>query len=381
MGTTDLNTALQNLLRASAKPSDPWLAFDRFMTAALYAPALGYYSRSDRQIGPLPARQADQAGSDFVTAPEISDLFGRALARQVAQALAQTGTDTVYEFGPGRGTLAAQVLGELDALGAGPVRYRLIELSAQLRAQQQQRLAAWGDRVQWLHAWPEVIEGVVLGNELLDALPVQLLHRIDGVWHERGVVWADGSPPGVSPADPPGWRWQDRPTALRPPIEPAGAHDYLTEIHPQAQAWVAELGRRLLRGGAFLIDYGFPAAEYYHPQRSMGTLMCHHQHRADTDPLSDVGDKDITAHVDFTGVALAANAAGLGVLGYTSQAWFLLNCGLDALLAQADRVARIRAQPLLLEHEMGELFKVIGLYAGPPWDAIGFAQGDRTHCL
>jgi SAM-dependent MidA family methyltransferase len=201
-------------------------------------------------------------------------------------------------------------------------------------------------------------------------MPVKLLLRRDGRWHERGVV-----------ATATGFAFEDRPTDLRPPLEVAGEHDYLTEIHPQAQAFVRTLADRLQAGAAFFIDYGFPETEYYHPQRHMGTLMCHRGHLADHDPLHDVGAKDITAHVDFTGIAVAAQEAGLNVLGYTTQAHFLFNCGLVELAAGADLPARTAIQTLVHEHEMGELFKVIGLAAGGHWDALGFAHGDRTDRL
>jgi SAM-dependent MidA family methyltransferase len=211
---------------------------------------------------------------------------------------------------------------------------------------------------------------VVIGNEVLDAMPVQLLVRKHGVWHERGVVSAGQ-----------GFDWSDRPTSLRPPIEIAGSHDYLTEIHPQAHAFVRTLADRLQTGLVLLLDYGFPEAEYYHPQRHMGTLMCHQAHRSDPDPLTDPGAKDITTHVNFTGVALAAQEAGLEVLGYTSQGRFLLNCGLADEMQVADLPTRAQAAKLVMEHEMGELFKVLALGAGDPWQPLGFAAGDRTHTL
>jgi SAM-dependent MidA family methyltransferase len=256
-------------------------------------------------------------------------------------------------------------------------RYTIVDLSGVLRERQRATLAAQGDRVVWADALPDALHGVVVGNEVLDAMPVQLLCRrggqADGVWYERGVALApDGS-----------LAWADRPTGLRPPLDIPGPHDYLTEIHPQAQAFVATVAERLGagRGAAFLIDYGFPEREYWHPQRASGTVMCHQAHRADANPLAEVGLKDITAHVDFTGVAVAAQDAGLSVLGYTSQARFLLNCGLPALLDAADAPARANALKLVNEHEMGELFKVIGLCAGEPWDALGFRLGDRSHTL
>ncbi|TSE25604.1 putative S-adenosyl-L-methionine-dependent methyltransferase [Tepidimonas sediminis] len=348
-----------------------WLPFDRFMALALYSPRGGYYAGGAGGIvgrGPLD-------GSDFVTAPELSPLFGATLARQVAQALQASGTAAVWEFGAGSGALAAQVLAALDAQGRADVAYHIVEVSGALRARQQRRLAPWAARVRWHERLPAVIEGVVLGNEVLDAMPVTLLQRAGGLWHERGVAWDAASGRLV---------WQDRPTDLRPPCAIDGAHDYLTEIHPHAEAFVRTLAQHLRRGVALFLDYGFPEHEYYHPQRAQGTLRCHRAHRADDDPLTDVGAKDITAHVNFTGIALAAQEAGLEVLGYTSQGRFLLNAGLAALLQEASIAERAMAARLVHEHEMGELFKVLML--APPasaagWVPIGFAAGDRTHTL
>ena len=212
---------------------------------------------------------------------------------------------------------------------------------------------------------------MVVGNEVLDAMPVKLLVRTGAAGTNAAWCCArDGA-----------LEWKDRPTVLRPPLDIAGEHDYLTEIHPQAEAFVRTLADRLVQGAAFFIDYGFPEAEYYHPQRHMGTLMCHRGHLADTDPLVDVGDKDITAHVNFTGLALAAQEAGLPMLGYASQARFLINCGLVPRLAQADLARASAGQRLVAEHEMGELFKVIAFHRGEFWDAVGFRAGDRTHTL
>jgi len=312
------------------------------------------------------------AGSDFVTAPEISPLFGQTLAAQLQQALQQTHTDTLWEFGAGSGALALQLLRSWAEQGQPVPPYRIVELSATLRARQQATLAAFADQVQWVDALPEQLQGVALGNEVLDAMPVKLLARVGGAWFERGVA--------AAPAGP-GWVWQDRPTKLRPPVEVAGEHDYLTEIHPQAEAFIRTLADRLVAGAAFFIDYGFPEHEYYHPQRHMGTVMCHRAHQADPDPLVLVGHKDITAHVNFTGLALAAQDAGLEVLGYTNQAHFLMNCGLVDLMQAAALPARVAAHKLILEHEMGELFKVIALGKGPLWQPSGFSRGDKTHRL
>jgi SAM-dependent MidA family methyltransferase len=342
-----------------------WLGFDRFMAMALYEPGLGYYTNALQKFGAMPS-----SGSDFVTAPGISPLFGQTLAVQVRQALQATGTDEIWEFGAGTGALALQLL---DSLGDDLARYTIIDLSGTLRARQADTLLKYADKVRWLDNWPKAIEGVVVGNEVLDAMPVHLLQRTDGVWHERGVVSAGQ-----------GFAWQDRPTDLRPPIDIEGEHDYLTEIHPQAEAFITSLAERLLAGkggAAFFLDYGFPEAEYFHPQRHMGTVMCHQLHQADDNPLLAVGQKDITAHVNFTGVALAAQNAGLAVLGYASQAWFLLNLGLAERMAQASLAERSQAQRLVNEHEMGELFKVIGLTTSADGVAQGFARGDRSHRL
>jgi SAM-dependent MidA family methyltransferase len=362
-GAPSLSAQLQGRLHAAIAQHGGWLPFDRFMALALYEPGLGYYARGSRQFGSLPS-----SGSDFVTAPELSPLFGRALARQVAQALDAAQADEVFEFGAGSGALAAQLL---DALGERVRRYAIVDLSGSLRQRQAERLARFGDRVVWLDAWPEAVHGVVVGNEVLDAMPVQLLHFDGADWFERGVASAGE-----------GYAFADRPTALRPPGGGPFVPGTTTEIHAQAEAFVRSLAERLRRGAAFFIDYGFPEAEYYHPQRSGGTLMCHRAHRADADPLGDVGDKDITAHVNFSAIALTAQDAGLSVLGYTAQARFLMNCGLLELLQGADIRTTAAAQKLLTEHEMGELFKVIGLARGlPGFDALGFAVGDRSHTL
>jgi len=332
------------------------------MAMALYAPRLGYYANNSRKFGPMPS-----SGSDFVTAPEMTPLFARALAVQLREALDATGTDEIWEFGAGSGALAEQLLFEL---GDRVRRYTIVEVSMALQARQGDRLAAFADKVHWAAELPDVLSGVIVGNEVLDAMPVKLLVRNGGEWKERGVVW-DGA----------AFAWRDEATGLRPPFEIEGPHDYLTEIHVQAEAFIRTLADRLDRGAAFFIDYGFPEREYYHPQRHMGTVMCHRGHMADPDPLADVGQKDITAHVNFTGIALAAQDVGLGVLGFTTQARFLLNCGIAKMLVDADLPDRAAGHRLIAEHEMGELFKVIALNRDDWWDACGFREGDRTERL
>lgn len=356
-------SGLDKLILEQVARAGGWLPFDRYMALALYAPGLGYYAKATRKFGSLPS-----SGSDFVTAPELTPLYGLALAAQVREALQQTATQEVWEFGAGSGALAAALL---DALGDRVRRYTIVEVSATLRARQQEALAAHAGKVVWADELPQRIEGVVVGNEVLDAMPVKLLARRDGHWHERGIrIDGEGR-----------LAWSDVPTHLRPPLEPQGTHDYLTEVHHQAEAFIRTLAERLAAGAAFFIDYGFPEAEYYHAQRGMGTLMCHRGHLADTEPLQAPGEKDITAHVNFTGIALAAQEAGLPTLGYTSQGRFLANCGIGELAEAAPMQDQLAVQRLVAEHEMGELFKVIAFQRGPFWDAIGFAAGDRTHTL
>jgi SAM-dependent MidA family methyltransferase len=367
ISTSSVSDALREVILKSIFDAGGWLPFDAFMHLALYAPGLGYYAHDSQKFGLMP-----QSGSDFVTAPELSPLFGASVGAQVAQALQASGTRCVYEFGAGTGAMALQICELLVLLNSGLEHYFIVEISSNLRQRQQEKLAQFGDRVQWLDALPEQMHGVVIGNEVLDAMPVKLLACTQGVWHERGVV-----------ASANGWAWQDRPTALRPPLEIAGPHDYLTEVHPQAEGFIRTVAERLTHGAAFFIDYGFPESEYYHPQRHMGTLMCHYQHLADTDPLDKVGLKDITAHVNFTGIALAGQDAGLDVLGYANQGRFLMNCGLLEHMKQLAPLQRAMVAKLATEHEMGELFKVIAFGKGlePDFAPLGFSSGDRMHTL
>jgi SAM-dependent MidA family methyltransferase len=394
-----LTSPLQNDIAKAIEAAGGWLAFDAFMALALYQPGLGYYAKDSLKFGLMPAGP-NGGGSDFVTAPELAPRFGQTLARQMAEALQASRTSEIWEFGAGSGALAQQLL---DALGPLVERYTIVDLSGSLRQRQRERLLAHAGKVRWASELPVKMRGVVLGNEVLDAMPVKLLARLNGVWHERGVVMAptlsasrESLPPEgahfalarpggetVCPALAPSFVYADIPTDLRPPLEIAGTHDYVTEIHPQAEGFVRTLADRLEAGSVFLLDYGFPEHEYYHPQRSMGTVMCHRAHLADGDPLADVGEKDITAHVNFTGIALAGQEAGLQVLGYTSQGRFLLNCGLLDGMENASLPERAMVQKLVNEHEMGELFKVIAFGAASnfAWRPMGFLAGDRSHAL
>lgn len=389
---------LADLIAHEIRERGGWMRFERFMELALYAPGLGYYSGGRRVIGTGP-----QDGSDFVTAPELTPLFGQVVATQLRQALDATGTNEIWEFGAGTGALAEQLLGEL---GERIARYTIVDLSGTLRDRQHQRLQkehpSLVHKVVWADSLPDALEGVIVGNEVLDAMPVHLMSWDGERWLERGVGLAgpEAAPetaPDAASADAadtaPRFVWLDRPApeGVRPPTERADSEyvpGTVTETHGQAEAFVATLAERMTRGAAFFLDYGFPEGEYYHPQRTGGTLMCHHLHQSDPDPLVKVGEKDITSHVNFTGIALAGQEAGWEVLGYASQGRFLTNCGLGEALARTGEAstaeqfkARGAMQMLLAEHEMGELFKVIGFVKGPWFEAIGFAHGDRTHTL
>lgn len=369
---------LCSLITEEIRARGGWMPFSRYMELALYAPGLGYYSGGARKFG---------SGGDFVTAPEISPLFGAALANQVAQVLAASAPH-VLEAGAGTGALAADLLLALERLGCAPERYAILELSGELRERQRATLAerapALLDRVSWLDRLPETFSGCVVGNELLDAMPVHLIHWTPEGVRERGVAldvagafsWEDRLPDGA---------------VLEDAARLAMASPYLSEINLAARAWVAEWARILGKGALILLDYGFPEREFYHPQRNQGTLMCHYRHQAHGEPFHLPGLTDITAHVDFTAVAEAGHNAGLDVLGYTTQAQFLLNAGVTELLLAHD-AARDTAgsaylklasgvQKLLSPSEMGELFKVIALGRGLEDPLIGFLRGDRCHTL
>lgn len=366
-----LTTPLQTRIHEAITQNGGWLGFDSFMRMALYTPGLGYYANDLRKFGLMPGgvtRTGGHTGSDFVTSPEMSPRFGQALARQILEAFQATGNHDVWEFGAGSGALAEQVLRALPQIG----RYTIVDVSGSLRARQQQRLSGFGAKVQWANALPDAFRGVVIGNEVLDAMPVKLLVRTNNVWHERGVALHEGA-----------FAYADQPTDLRPPFEVVGTHDYTTEIHSEAEGFIRTLADKLQAGAVFIIDYGFPEHEYYHPQRSMGTVVCHRAHQVDGDTLVNVGFKDITAHVNFTGIALAGQEAGLEVLGYTGQGRFLLNCGVLQDMDDATLADRAMVQKLINEHEMGELFKVLAFGAKNSviWQPMGFVAGDRTHTL
>ena len=337
-------------LQSEIAAAGGWIPFSRYMELALGA----YYGRSDRQFG---------ARGDFVTAPELGRLFGRTLAHQL-KAL----DGPILELGAGSGALAETLLDELER------EYLILETSAALRARQAARL---GKRARFLDRLPSKFKGIVLANEVADALPV---HAVG--WRAHGIVER-----GVSPD----LTWMERPASgavleyARTIVVPP---PYDSEIGLAGQAWMRSIGACLEHGAMFVIDYGFPRGEYYHPQRSMGTLMCHAQHRTHADPFQRPGEQDITAHVDFSALADAARSVGLEVLGYTSQAQFLVNCGITDVLAQANVENALHyapiaaeAQRLLSPAEMGELFKVLAVGRGVEPPLLGFSRGDRAHTL
>jgi len=361
-------------IRAEIAASGGWISFARYMELALYAPGLGYYSAGARKLG---------RDGDFVTAPEISPLFGQTLARQVKQVL-DAGFDELLEVGAGTGALAATLLEELERSDALPRSYLILELSADLRERSRDTLAARVphllERVAWLNRLPPSFSGVVLGNEVLDAMPVQVVRSRAGTLQEAGVGAKDRR-----------FDWDWRPAAgelLQAAQALALPEGYLTEIPLAARGFMRSLAEMLEKGVALFVDYGFPAREFYHPQRSEGTLMCHYRHHAHADPFFLPGLQDITSHVDFSAIAHAAAESKLDVLGYASQAQFLVNCGITDVMARtpAEDAAKFlplanQANRLMSPAEMGELFKVIALGRGFGDPLIGFREGDRRQAL
>ncbi len=375
--------ALRERIDAAIAMAGGALDFAEYMALALYAPGLGYYSAGQQRFG---------AGGDFTTAPLMSDLFSRTLALEVARVLADVNGDTVLEFGAGTGQMAADILLGLEAADALPARYLIVEVSADLRAEQAKTLASLpaglAQRVEWLERLPvSPIRGVVLANEVLDALPVRRFRR-----NATGVESL-----AVGHDEHGNLAWQPRPAddeltgavetieqSLGQPLPPG----YCSEWCPGLMPWVHSLADLIEAGAALLIDYGYPRAEYYHPQRSTGTLLCHYRHRAHDDPFFLPGLQDITASVDFTAVAEAADTAGLALLGFATQGNYLAGAGLPQLLEQMaagdpNRAAELaqQAKPLLFPDEMGERFKVVGLGRGLATPLVGFGFADHRDRL
>lgn len=375
---------LQARIRAEIEAAGGAISFARFMAMALYQPGLGYYSAGARKFG---------AAGDFVTAPELSPLFSRCLARQCRQVLNEIGVGDILEFGAGTGVMAAEVLLELERLGALPGQYFILELSPDLKQRQRHALAQRAPhllaRVSWLEGLPEAgFQGVILANEVVDAMPVHLVRFLeDGVaerfvaWNGRAFEWRERPPESVE--------LQRRIDALMAALgETAFCSGYLTEINLAQDGWINSLAGLLEKGVALIIDYGFPRHEYYHPDRTTGTLMCHYRHRAHGDPLILAGLQDITAHVDFTALAVAAQQAGLELMGYTSQAQFLLATGLTEMVTEMDPADprnylsfTQQVKKLTLPNEMGELFKVLAVGRGMSGRLQGFLLQDRRQRL
>ncbi len=370
------------LIRAQLAAAGGWLSFERFMELALYAPGLGYYSAGSLKLGP---------GGDFVTAPEVSDLFSRAVARQCLEILRASGGE-ILELGAGTGRMAAVILRELAAQHSLPERYAILEVSADLAARQRARLAALPaplhERVVWLDRLPErPLHGVVLANEVADALPCRRFTWHEGAVRELGVALgghgAGGLRDGCAPADAPLERACEE---LLPGAQGPWPEGYTSEVCLRVAPWIASLGDCLAEGVLLLSDYGLPRRHYYHRERSGGTLRCHFRHLAHENPYINVGVQDITAWVDFTRIAEAAHAAGLAVSGFATQAAFLLACGLESLVAEAaDPVQRARlageARRLIMPEEMGEAFKFMALTRGYDAPLSGFALQDLRHQL
>ncbi|MEO8486566.1 MAG: SAM-dependent methyltransferase [Betaproteobacteria bacterium] len=374
----DHSSRVRSAVVAAIEAGGGFLTLRDYITLVLYAPGLGYYAAGARKLGP---------SGDFTTAPELTPLYGATLAGPMAAILETTRSREVLELGAGSGRLAIDILRALDALDAAPSAYAILEPSPELRDRQREtvtrELPAWRDRLRWLDAPPPRIDGAVVMNEVLDAIPPFVVARIDGAWHERGVTLArDGA---LTIADR---ALDDAKLVEGARVRFPAEGDYASEINFAAEALVEDLGRRLAHGAIVAIDYGFPRREYYHPERREGTLMAHYRHRATTDPLVWPGLADLTSHVDFTAIAEAGARAGLGVAGYASQAAFLIGAGiLDRLAAtgEAASPAYLRAasavQMLLSPAEMGELFKVIALERGDAVRWPAFALADASHRL
>jgi len=372
---------LVSLIRDEIAAAGGKLAFDRYMELALYAPGLGYYTAGARKFG--------EAG-DFITAPEISPLFAQCLATQCGDLLQGMPQGEILEVGAGSGALAADLLLALEERGALPSRYRILDLSPDLQQRQQQTLAQRVphllDRVEWLTTFPEAgFSGVVIANELLDAMPVHRFRIASGEILEQYVTW-QGEQFQLIWAQPTSPHFEQRVADLLQSVDVLD--DLESEINLRAAPWLSSLKDSMREGLVLLIDYGHSRAEYYHVSRNRGTLMCHYRHRAHPDPLVYPGLQDITAHVDFTAIAEAAQAAGFDVAGYTTQAYFLLGSGLEHLVAASDpndvetHMTLVQGiKKLTLPTEMGERFKVLGLTREWNHSLRGFAMRDMRERL
>jgi SAM-dependent MidA family methyltransferase len=375
---------VQALIQNKIHAAGGWIPFEQFMNLALYAPGMGYYSSGATKLG---------SAGDFVTAPEISPLFGRTLARQVIQISAHIQNADILEFGAGSGKLALDLLSELEKSDYLPRKYFILEVSAELRQRQRTLLATKVPHlvhlIEWLEQLPGQFSGTILANEVLDAMPVHIVTWRGDKLFERGVTWRNNQ-----------FEWQEHPiqdtglhhaaAQLTPRINPGNhrTNAYVSEINLAAGHFMRSLAELLQQGVILLVDYGFGHSEYYHPQRDQGTLMCHYRHHAHDDPFYLPGLQDITSHVDFSAVTEATENTGLVLLGYTTQAYFLINCGITEILAQTsakDMISYLpqanQLQKLVSPAEMGELFKVIAFSKNFSEPLIGFSSGDMSRLL
>lgn len=368
-------------IRDAIDASSGWISFERFMELALYEPGLGYYSAGATKLG---------RDGDFVTAPEISSLFSRCIAAQCAEVIERLGRADVLELGAGSGIMAADVLGELARLGRLPSRYFILEISADLRERQRRTIAARVpqllDRVEWLDELPQGLRGVLIANEVLDALPVQRFRIRGSQVNALGVTWQLGQLDWSEVHADPALEAQVR--AIEQEIGTPFPDGYTSEVNLRLGPWIKALADALQEGVALFVDYGLPQRQYYRHDRSEGTLLCHFRHRFHDQPLINVGVQDIGAWVDFTAVATAAAQAGLQIAGFSTQAHFLIGCGIEQLLARlpedeiTERVQLARqAMMLTLPGEMGERFKVIGLARSYEHPLRGFGIRDLTASL
>lgn len=372
---------LGELIRTDILAARGSIPFSQFMELALYAPGLGYYRAGTQKFGP---------GGDFITAPEVSSLFSRCIARQCQEVLIYLKGGDILELGAGSGIMAADILRELESLDKLPKCYQILEVSGELRKRQQATLAARVphllDRVRWLETFPQPgFRGMVIGNEVLDAMPVQRFRitphgpvPLHVTWEGEGFSWCEGPQDSTLTA---------RVDTLQSELNLVFPPGYESEFNPYLDAWLETLAGTLEAGALLFMDYGYPRREYYHPQRATGTLICHYRHRAHGDPLILPGLQDITANVDFSALAEAGIKSGLVVTGYTSQAYFLFGCGLEELLADADSTDLTRyldltrqVKLLTLPGEMGDRFKALALTKDLNIPLRGFAffnQRDR----
>lgn len=378
VGVSQEQQTLIDGLKAQIKVAGP-LSFSHYMHDVLYAPALGYYCNDKEKWG---------AAGDYVTAPELSVCFSTCIAKQCAEVLGRIPDGVILECGAGTGSLAEGVLSHLADVGQLPARYYIYDVSPFLRSRQQARLAEafpdFIDQIEWLDQWPtQPIQGVIIANEVLDALPVHLFKMSDGHVQEGCVTWEEDHFSGLYQA-PMTDRFEEAVLDIGVPF----SEGYCSEINLNVTHWIQVASRVIDKGVILLSDYGYPRHEYYHPDRSMGTLMCYHNHEGHDNPFIHVGQQDITAHVDFTRVAEAALASGMDLGGFTNQASFLLNCHVlndlpmtEEGVTEAEWNFLQKFRQLMLPGQMGEIIKLCALTKNYHTPLMGFSRDDQSDRL